>query len=1197
VANLLVASIDASGATNSYGGFIQVSKTIPIFTYTMWWPQLNGTTYVYITHPWNQEIVASYTLPLPTKITNAVGYVSSITYDGSNRVSSVRSLAGLTTTNSYDPNGFLTKVVDIEIGRTNSYTHANGLIQTEKNERGLLTTYTWDNLNRMLSKSDVEGTISNVYTRLDLTATKNKLGGWTYFGFDSLQHMVAVTNENNEIKLASYCSCGALEWKRDAITNYIQYGYDLAGRLTSIQYADGYTVTNFYNSLNQLIKTADPLGFVTNTYNIQGLVTLSANNFGVIQSNSFDILDRPLAATDNRGIVTAISYDKLSRVLTNIVAGNLTNSFLYASNGLVRAIDGLLTNVTGFANDQLGRVLIRTNANGEITSFHLDSSGNTTNIIDGKSQSTTFQFDAFNRLTNKLDQTQVPMLQLTYDANCQVKSCWTPQKGTTSFVRDPVGRIRTNNYPHDPQVVYTYDPNGHIVQMTDAVGTDTITYSPTGQPETEGGLWTGDTVTKNYNNQLRSNLSLGTLTTTFNYDAAHRLKNIISANGTYTYSYHPGYGGNFSSPLIQSLSLPNTVSVTNGYDSAGRLNATMLLNSTNGIFDSQQYVYDADSRRTLETRYDNSAVAYGYDNIGQVTTATAKESNGTTARLNEQFSYSYDKAGNLSTRTNTTLALAFRVNSVNELTNVTRSGTLTAAGNTAQVATSVSVNGQGAALYGDKTFATTAGISLNNGGNSLTTVVQYASAALTNVTTSQLPTPVAYLNDANGNLTNDGLRSFSYDDQNRLTSVSIANQTLSVFVYDGFGRRRISRDFNWNGTWVQTNEVHYVYDDKLVIQERDANNNILVSYDRGLDLSGSFQGAGGSGGLLARTDIKGTIYYHSDAQGNVVTLVDRYQTLEGRYLYDPYGNTIGKWGPYVDINHYRFGSMEYLPLSGIYNSYRRYYDPNLQRFLNRDPLGEAGGINLFGYVGNDPINSIDPYGLCPWSWNRFGNWELGVLTSAKELFIGNASDYRADPNSLLYLSNQAGVGNTPLTDQNGNVVSATDLAFDVFTQPLIALTLGGLGDIAELFDGGEAAATGGRLAAAADTSESVIPSALRAGQLAEGPALDAIGSLGKVIFTPTAEQIDSAAFKVIVADAKYTSTGAPISTIYDGSTASGLAEIKSGSSVLNSTYQLRLQTYGALINDQKLTIFTSRPVNSQFSAWLSRWGVSVKPLP
>jgi hypothetical protein len=86
-------------------------------------------------------------------------------------------------------------------------------------------------------------------------------------------------------------------------------------------------------------------------------------------------------------------------------------------------------------------------------------------------------------------------------------------------------------------------------------------------------------------------------------------------------------------------------------------------------------------------------------------------------------------------------------------------------------------------------------------------------------------------------------------------------------------------------------------------------------------------------------------------------------------------------------------------------------------------------------------------------------------------------------------------------------------------------------------------------------AETGVPSALRSGQLAEGPALDAIGSSGKVTFTPTADQINSAAFKVIVGDAKYTASGTPVSTIFDGSTAGGLAEIKSGSSVLNSTYQ------------------------------------------
>ena len=84
-------------------------------------------------------------------------------------------------------------------------------------------------------------------------------------------------------------------------------------------------------------------------------------------------------------------------------------------------------------------------------------------------------------------------------------------------------------------------------------------------------------------------------------------------------------------------------------------------------------------------------------------------------------------------------------------------------------------------------------------------------------------------------------------------------------------------------------------------------------------------------------------------------------------------------------------------------------------------------------------------------------------------------------------------------------------------------------------------------------SAAAVPNAMRAGQLAEGPALKAIGSNGKVTFTPTPEQMDSAAFKVIVGSPKFTPTGSPVSTIYDGSVQAGLAEIKSGSSALSST--------------------------------------------
>ena len=124
----------------------------------------NNVTQAY---SWQQSITRNYIIPLPTKVTNAVGYVTSLTYDGSNRVTSVRSPAGLTTTNIYDSSGFLTKTIDLQIGRTNSFTHTNGLVYTWLNERGLTTTYAWDKLNRLTSQSDQEGYVSNLYTRLN----------------------------------------------------------------------------------------------------------------------------------------------------------------------------------------------------------------------------------------------------------------------------------------------------------------------------------------------------------------------------------------------------------------------------------------------------------------------------------------------------------------------------------------------------------------------------------------------------------------------------------------------------------------------------------------------------------------------------------------------------------------------------------------------------------------------------------------------------------------------------------------------------------------------------------------------------------------------------------------------------------------------------------------------------------------------
>jgi hypothetical protein len=123
-------------------------------------------------------------------------------------------------------------------------------------------------------------------------------------------------------------------------------------------------------------------------------------------------------------------------------------------------------------------------------------------------------------------------------------------------------------------------------------------------------------------------------------------------------------------------------------------------------------------------------VNYTYDSIGELQSALGKESGGS-SRSHEQFGYAYDAAGNLQYRTNNALIQTFTVDPVNELTNVTRSGTLTIAGTTTSTATSVTVkdntnSAQAATLYGDATFART-GISLLNGNNTFVATASDAS--------------------------------------------------------------------------------------------------------------------------------------------------------------------------------------------------------------------------------------------------------------------------------------------------------------------------------------------------------------------------------------------------------------------------------------------------------------------------------------
>ena len=306
------------------------------------------------------------------------------------------------------------------------------------------------------------------------------------------------------------------------------------------------------------------------------------------------------------------------------------------------------------------------------------------------------------------------------------------------------------------------------------------------------------------------------------------------------------------------------------------------------------------------------------------------------------------------------------------MSGISRNDKVTVAGLTTSPATNVTVNADKAAIYADHSFART-NVSLADGNNTITVVARDSfGRSDTNSITCYLPSAISLAYDLNGNLRTNGTRVFDYDDDNQLIRITEPDTWKSEFAYDGKMRRRIRREYSWSaGSWTQTNEIHYVYDGDLVIQERDTNNTPLVTYTRGRDLSGTTHGVGGVGGLLARTDcgLTGlapglrTAFYHTDGSGNVACLVTTNQLVAAEYRYDAYGNTISMAGPLAGANLYRFSSKETHVNSGVSCFLFRYYDPNLQRWLNRDISQETGDLNAFRYAVNAPINYFDANGL------------------------------------------------------------------------------------------------------------------------------------------------------------------------------------------------------------------------------------------
>jgi RHS repeat-associated protein len=156
------------------------------------------------------------------------------------------------------------------------------------------------------------------------------------------------------------------------------------------------------------------------------------------------------------------------------------------------------------------------------------------------------------------------------------------------------------------------------------------------------------------------------------------------------------------------------------------------------------------------------------------------------------------------------------------------------------------------------------------------------------------------------------------------------------FQYDATGRRT-------NKT-AGTGATSFLNDGANVIQENSGAANILI---------------GGTDEFFQRNDANGSVGPITDAVGSVLALVDSTGSLQTQYTYDPFGNT-GSSGA-LSGNATQYAGREN-DGTGLYYYRARYYSPALQRFISEDPLGLAGGMNLYAYAGNNPVSFIDPFG-------------------------------------------------------------------------------------------------------------------------------------------------------------------------------------------------------------------------------------------
>ena len=746
----------------------------------------------------------------------------------------------------------------------------------------------------------------------------------------------------------------------DPMNRITQDAYDTKGNVTKVVKPDGSTVAyGAYNSFAEPSSTTDELGRITTyTYDSHGNRTVvedpdkfvTTYTYSSTQPGMLTAQTAPAPAGQTSYTLFSYQYDSHDRQTTITNADNDVTVKVYNGAGQVTQVTDPNSNVTTNSYDAMNRLIGTTNAAGTtiagVSTFTYDKAGNQVTSTDPDHNTTTTTYDALDRQSSA-ETPDSGFTTFVYDNAGRMIALIDPMGNHTTFAYDSLGRQTTQITPSVNSGVGVtstrqFDADGELTKSTDADG-HVITYSYDVRGDQTGETWL--------------NSSGGAIyIATYTYDSAQEMKTAADPNSLLTIAYdNDGRVGTIATSG-PGTGQP-TVTLTYGYDPSGDITSIKDSLSGTGYTGAgiTTYMYDPALRLTTITQSFGGTtgpqVVYSYDPGGQITQVQRSIGNSGTAVMT---TYGYDAANDVTAIDNFSQTLAQRAVSLNNTSvSYDASGlplTISASNAGIQTSTTFSYDPSGQVTGSTGSSNDSYSYDLNGNPNS--------SGYTTGVGNELTHSPgVAYTYDNNGNIitatTSSGTTTYTYDYNNRMTSVDQNGTVIATYTYDALGRRIGIKDGGtqtwtvYNGTSVDSNPY----------ADYTSTGSVSVRY--------LFQpGADVTGGIVARTSSSGTTaWYLTDQIGSVRYIENTAGTVLDAINYDAFGNIVSQTGS-TNADRFMFAGMQYDSTTGIYYDHARYYDPAIGRFMEQDPKGfAAGDTNLYRYVQNAPTAGVDPSGL------------------------------------------------------------------------------------------------------------------------------------------------------------------------------------------------------------------------------------------